>query len=363
MQINKTPSEISFQLPHSPVESNKISQFINQLSSKQQALPQLMASLQSIVSTAGPVSRIFSAEFIQQARMMLQQFPRLAQLNSASEIKTALYNSGNYMESKLLHSINGQQAITETTLKSSQTSVANDLKAALSQLLTQLQTEHNKAPSHLNSNPQSHIYKNIAQDSLAHSDSVLTFRPVFNLPNNIIHAQVQNISPDSSIFQLNNLHLLQSRIIEQLEGALSRISINQLHNREAGDQSFINFELPFRHNDRQEILQLKIRQQSTHQDSQREDKIWTVNLAFHLSSLGAIRIYIIMEKQELSMQFWTEKKSSQHLFQNYFPLLNERLLASGFSIAQLSAFHGMPEQAEQEQQNQQNQQFIIDERV
>ncbi|MCU7798813.1 MAG: flagellar hook-length control protein FliK, partial [gamma proteobacterium symbiont of Lucinoma myriamae] len=146
----------------------------------------------------------------------------------------------------------------------------------------------------------------------------------------------------------------------QLEGVLSRIIITQLHTREGGDQSFINFEVPFRHNDQLEVLQLKIREKLQEKEALEGNKIWTVNMAFHLKTLGGIRIYITLDKQELAMQFWTEEKASQRLLQHYFPLLSERLVEAGFSISQLSAFHGIPEDAENEQSKSQ---FIIDERV
>ena len=95
-------------------------------------------------------------------------------------------------------------------------------------------------------------------------------------------------------------------------------------------------------------------------EAEKGNKIWTVNLAFHLPSLGGIRIYITLDKQDLAIQFWTEEKSSQKLFQQFFYLLNERLQESGFTISQLKAFHGIPESAQHEQKASQ---FIIDERV
>ena len=122
----------------------------------------------------------------------------------------------------------------------------------------------------------------------------------------------------------------------------------------------LNFELPFRINDQTEVLQLKIREEFIEKETKKGNKIWTVNLAFHLPSLGGIRIYITMDKKDLAIQFWTEEHESQKLFQQYFYLLNERLTERGFTLSKLQAFHGVPEAAQEEQKFSP---FIIDEKV
>ena len=83
-------------------------------------------------------------------------------------------------------------------------------------------------------------------------------------------------------------------------------------------------------------------------------------MAFNLQSLGGMRIYITLDKQDLAIQFWTEEKDSRQLIQHYFNLLSERLINAGFTLSQLTAFHGMPEEAEKEQSKSQ---FIVDEHV
>ena len=87
------------------------------------------------------------------------------------------------------------------------------------------------------------------------------------------------------------------------------------------EQAQLNFEIPFRNNDQQEVLQLKIREQFKDEEAQKGNKIWTVNMAFHLPSLGGIRIYITLDKEDLAIQFWTEEKNCQQLLQQFFPLI------------------------------------------
>lgn len=357
LQVNKHLSEVSFELKHSPKESNLISQYINHLVTKQQALPQLIASLKEIATQTNQANTFFTPQFKAQVESVLQQFPQLSQLSTGKEVKNAVQNSGLYLESKILNSsITPQTA--NIKLPAVNTHISDtDLKAGLSRLVTLI--NNNEAlllPKLLTA--ESSLYKNVAFDGLIKSQvHASTF---FDLPNNVSHAQVQKPVLDSNLFQLNNHLLLQSRILDQLEGVLSRIVVSQLQTREGGEQSFLNVEIPFRHNDQQEILQLKIREAFKEKEAEHGNKVWTVNLAFDLKSLGGIRIYITLDKDVLAIQFWTENRESQQLFEKHFSLLRERLTESGFNISQLTAFHGMPEEAQKEQANSQ---FIIDERV
>ncbi len=362
LQVNKHASGVSFELKHSPKESNLISQYINQLVTKQQALPQLMASLKAIAIQANQANPLFTPQFKTQVETVLRQFPQLSQLSTATEVKNAVNNSGLYLESKIVNSTVKSPG-TITNVANTPTSAADnqmaaaDLKAGLSRLVSLI--KNNEAiflPKLLSA--ESSLYKNIAFDSFIKAP--LHSSTFFDLPGNVSHAQVQKPVPDASLFQLNNHLLLQSRILDQLEGVLSRIVVNQLQTRETGEQSFLNVELPFRHNDQQEVLQLKIREEFKDKEAQQGNKIWTVNMAFNLQSLGGIRIYITLDKQDLAIQFWTEKQDSRQLLQHYFNLLSERLIDAGFTLSQLAAFHGMPEEAETEQNKTQ---FIIDERV
>lgn len=358
IQVNKSAGDISFQLHHSPKESHQVSQYINQYVTRQQALPQLLASLQEISRPNNQASSYFTAQFIKQVDKLLQQFPQLTQLTSINEIKNAVQNSGQFLENKLLHSVSQALKPVETQNNMNQAS-GIDLKASLSRLAAMIQNgEALLLPKNLSS--EQSLYHSIGHKTLV--DTPFRAGQFFDLPQRVIHAQVQAPAADN-LFQLNSHLLLQNRVLDQLEGVLSRLIVTQLLARESGsEQAQLNVEIPFRNNDQQEILQLKIRENFKDEEAQKGNKIWTVNMAFHLPSLGSIRIYITLDKEDLAIQFWTEEKNCQQLLQQFFPLLKERLFDADFTISQLTAFHGIPEAAEQEQE-QQSSQFIVDERV
>ncbi len=145
----------------------------------------------------------------------------------------------------------------------------------------------------------------------------------FELPAKVSHAQVQKpVKAELNLFLLNNPLVIQAHILDKLEGALARIVSTQLQSRESSDQAFYNFEIPFRHNNQTEVLQLKVREQFKQKEQQKGNKIWTVNLAFHLESMGGVRIYLTLDKLDLSIQIWTEEQHAQQLFQHFTSLKN-----------------------------------------
>ena len=362
IQVNKNAADISFQIHHSPQESHQVSQYINQYVTRQQALPQLLASLKEISTQINQPNSYFTAQFIKQVDKLLQQLPQLAQLTTINDIKNVVQNSGQFLENKLLNSVTqalnpGRTQTPAQTQQSIKQISQTDLKANLSNLATMIhKNEAILLPKNLSS--EQSLYQSIEHRTL--TDSHSRSGQFYDLPGRIIHAQVQAPAADN-LFHLNSPLLLQNRLLEQLEGVLSRLIVTQLHSRESGsEQALLNFEIPFRNNDQQEVLQLKIRQEFTDEEARKGNKIWTVNMAFHLPSLGAIRIYITLDNNDLAIQFWTEEKKSQHLLQQLFPLLKERLFNADFTISQLTAFHGVPEAAKKEQADSQ---FIVDERV
>ncbi len=359
LSVNKeNTSDISFSLKHPPSESNLISQLISKLETKQTPLPQLLASLKDISNHKNQAITVFTPEVIKQVDKIVQQFPQLSQLSSATDIKTALQNSGLFLESKTFNTII-QQIITKQSMATTPTNnsfLLSDLKANLLQLKMLIENNQAIIPKHL-SLVEANVYRNMTIDSPI---SQLDIGHLFALPAKLKHAQVHPPVQTQNLFQLNSHLLIQARLMEQVESSLSRIVVNQLQTRESSEQSFINFEFPFRNNDQSEVLQLKIREERQEKEAQKGHKIWTVNLAFHLQSLGNIRIYITLDDNDLAIQFWTEEKSSQQLFSQYFHLLSERLNNAGFTLSQLVAFHGMPEEAQQEQSKSH---FIVDEHV
>ncbi len=356
LEVIKSNNSFSFKLNSEPLQNQQISQKLNVLLNKQQSFITVLSSLNAIKQQNASAQKVFTAPFISQVNQLIEQLPQMSQLANARDLKQALQNSGLFLENKLARPSGKSGSAMGSTINS--TNIDADFKAGLLQLQNILQ--HNKAlilPDNLSTSSVG--YKQIARTQLLELQNQL--HHFFELPSKVSHAQVQKpVKAEINLFLLNNPLIIQAHIADKLEGALARIISSQLHSRESSDQAFYNFEIPFRHNNQTEVLQLKIREQHKQKEQQKGNKIWTVNLAFHLQTLGGIRIYITLDKQDISIQIWTEEQHAQQLFQQNFYQLQERLTDAGFNISQLKAYHGIPEQAQKEHKDSP---FIIDEQV
>ncbi len=349
LEVIKANRSFSFKLNSEPTQSQQVSQHLNRLVNKQQALVNILSSLNEINQQKASARKIFTPQFIQQVNQFIEQIPRFSQLDNGKALQQAVRDSGLFLENRLV-----QEARTGTT----GSGAAADFKAGLLQLQNILQNNGALVlPKNISASGTA--YNTMLQSQLQELQNQL--QRFFELPTKVSHAQVQKpVKAELNLFLLNNPLVIQAHILDKLEGALARIVSTQLQSRESSDQAFYNFEIPFRHNNQTEVLQLKVREQLKHKEQQKGNKIWTVNLAFHLDSLGGVRIYLTLDKLDLSIQVWTEEQHTQLLFQQNFYQLKERLTNAGFNITELKAFHGIPEQARKEYRDSP---FIIDEQV
>ena len=358
LEVIKTRRNFSFKLNSEPAQSQQVSRHLNLLVNKQQALVNILSSLNEINQQKASAQKIFTPQFIQQVNRFIEQIPRFSQLDNSKALQQAVRDSGLFLENALAKEARAGTTGSGVTAASYGSNTAADFKAGLLQLQNMLQNgEALVLPKNVSAYGKA--YNTMLQSQLQELQNQL--QRFFELPAKVSHAQVQKpVKAELNLFLLNNPLVIQAHILDKLDGALARIVSTQLQSRESSDQAFYNFEIPFRHNNQTEVLQLKVREQFKQKEQQKGNKIWTVNLAFHLESLGGIRIYLTLDKLDLSIQVWSEEQHAQQIFQQNFYQLKERLSDAGFNITQLKAFHGIPEQARKEYRDSP---FIIDEQV
>ena len=169
------------------------------------------------------------------------------------------------------------------------------------------------------------------------------------------------MAQQNQLLQIANPLVFQHTLVQQLEGVMSRIVATQAAIREQADSNVnMALEIPFKFQDKSQVLQLKFTSEDKHENKSK-GKIWTANLAFELQSLGAMRIYLVLDGKEVSMQFWTEKQSTQQLFSENLIHLKNRLKIAGYHIKDFNVSQGIPEEAAEEVNS--SNEGVIDERV
>ncbi|MFK5984037.1 MAG: flagellar hook-length control protein FliK [Pseudomonadota bacterium] len=231
----------------------------------------------------------------------------------------------------------------ESSLINSQ--INNDLKLNIQRLLSILQnigvSERVASQTATNSQSTSSLLQNIMPQDLELDRQAL--------PTRNKHAQVA-AAQQNQLLQMANPVLFQQMLLEQLDGVMSRIVATQAATREQPESNInMALELPFKFQDKSQVLQLKFTSENKNKNKNTSnEKIWTANLAFELQSLGAIRIYIVLNGKDIAMQFWTEKPETQQIFVANFNSLKSRLKLAGYNISEMTSSMGIPEEAEEE---------------
>jgi Flagellar hook-length control protein FliK len=337
-QINNQPANLNTLLS----EFNLINHHVEKSTSQQNTYPK--SYLQSVNQVLSLISKQFnennqalltnnSPSFTQsQATQFSQQMQQISQT-----LSQAISNSN-----------------TQTIVNPQ---IQNDLKLNIHRLLSILQNSISSESSQTQiANNQSKLNSALLQH-LTHQESEPNRQA---LPTRHKHAQVA-MAQQNQLLQIVNPLVFQHTLIEQLEGVMSRIVATQAAIREQADSNVnMALEIPFKFQDKSQVLQLKFSSEDKH-DNESKEKIWTANLAFELQSLGAIRIYLVLDGKEVSMQFWTEKQSTQQLFAENLLHLKNRLKIAGYHIKDINVSQGVPEEASEEVNS--SKEGVIDERV
>ncbi|MFK5894056.1 MAG: flagellar hook-length control protein FliK [Pseudomonadota bacterium] len=347
--VNQMPDK-SLQINKQPVSINH---FFAQLKSIDQSIEQKNSNLflsenSKQITPQQILTNNYPKAYIQSINQMLglvsQQF---------NENNQALLNNNNrsFAQSQAKQFSQQMQQINQTISQAISNSnpqtivnpqINNDLKLNLQRLLTILQNLTTPEHSQTISN-QSKLNSSLLQH-FSHHEAELNRQA---LPTRNKHAQVA-MAQQNQLLQIANPIIFQHTLIEQLEGVMSRIVATQAAIREQPDSNInMALEIPFKFQDKSQVLQLKFTSEDKHENKSK-GKIWTANLAFELQSLGAIRIYLILDDKDISMQFWTEKKSTQKIFAENFSQLRDRLKIAGYHIKEMIVSLGIPEQAKDE---------------
>jgi len=375
--VNQMLQNISNHISQAANQGSQLNQFNQIAQTPSQKIPELLKQLsnlsQTVENNRPTSSNNYPKQFVKTVNQFIQQISQQFQTNnqaltSNNELSFLRSQVNNFSQQiqKISQAISQSLNSNPTQTQISQ-QVMQDFRVNIQRLLNVMQQIPGSANPTTTASPQLSPAASLGQ-AFSTQQTTLSLTPEtltesgkeMPLANKSKHAQVVQAQQNPA-FQLANLATFQQAFIEQLEGALARIMATQGGNREQADNNLnMALEIPFRFQEKSQVLQLKMR--ST--DKEFDDtggKIWTANLAFELQSMGPIRIYITLDGKDVSMQFWTEKAESQVIFQENFTLLTERLAIAGYRVSQLGSYLGVPDEARQEIK--QNKQGVVDEHV
>lgn len=141
-------------------------------------------------------------------------------------------------------------------------------------------------------------------------------------------------------------------LFKSTDGALSRIQQQQLtalQGEESG-KTVWQLELPIRHQERTDSIEIRIEQQRSGADKAAHG--WTIMLHFDLPALGPMHAQLTLREERLSTIFWAENGPTLQMLHEHIDTLRNSMQQAGLTIDRLVAYQGKPPESSKPAWNQ-----------
>jgi hypothetical protein len=259
---------------------------------------------------------------------IIQASPTVNSLSSESGIKSAIQNSGVFLERNIV------QTITTPTQKSNNV-VTDGVNKKSEQLLPNLNNQNLLITKM--GNDLSKVTSIDLKANLVKLISVLKSWPGINSSNMALAKNIKNelIQATKPLSQQTNsssqkLQLQVLDVLNKIEGAVAKITINQLANANPDTtvRQALQLEIPFYNGQTEEALFIKIQQDDASSKTNEIDNKWTVSLEMNPPNLGRIKNKLTLQGEHISSSFWAENQQTGNLLKSHLSILNERFKAS-----------------------------------
>lgn len=124
LEVIKANRSFSFKLNSEPAQSQQVSRHLNLLVNKQQALVNILSSLNEINQQKASAQKIFTPQFI-------EQIPRFSQLDNGKVLQQTVHDSGLFLENSLAKEARTRTTGSSVAAASNGSNTIADLKAGL----------------------------------------------------------------------------------------------------------------------------------------------------------------------------------------------------------------------------------------
>jgi len=358
--VETSTDGITLKLPAKAEISNTINTALRQLLPKQTAVTEFQAplikTLRSLQQPSNAPSRAPSStlstnlnsqvQLQHVSRAILQTLTLNQQITTAPGLKTALQNSGTLLEARLLQTLSVEKSVTQQsnlkptgitstplTHHSSPPLIINDLKANLSKLIQLLRSwpgqQTTQSPKGA---PQQTTVSATAAQTAANTGITQQLQQF---------AQGKPSTPNrgqANKPELTNINQQVKELLGKTEGALAKITINQLASSNTENTSARQtwqIEIPLFNLKQAESIFIKIEgDQASSKTAQKSEQHWRISLEMNPPKLGLIRTQLRVLNDHVSSNFWAENSETRDLIQQHIELLRKR-----FSRANLHTDH------------------------
>ena len=317
------------------INTHLITQALRNIASQNTSTIPLFKDISYVASRPAIRPAPLPAEVNAAVRDIFKLIPSVFNLKTATQIKEQLHNSGLFIENKIknhiISTLHTTQNIRSANIQSQLNSnlkpeLVFDLGIQLHRLANLIRTQLTSVNNPTSLNPQQataeQIKNSIENKTIAQQMNRATTEQV----------NLQNMTQREEAMQT---------FLRQIESSLTHMQQTQLQSlneSQAGRPTWL-MELPIKDGQDIDLFELRISEEESTQAEDEVQKIWNVTLKFDLSGLGKIKAHIKMQNNQISTQFFSEKKETLALFQNNLDFLKNRLNYNGLNVGNIECTH------------------------
>ncbi len=319
---------------------------------KQPSMNQLLSNLEYLSNPKPKLNELFPQQILDLSRAAFQRLSNINDIKTANGIKSALENSGLFLEQQLKNSVLGKN-----------NSITTDTRIALLRLAESIRSNIKESEVILNKTT-------INKERLNNSNSQHNSNE--NTKNQYLNKNYQHWNTKYHDLNLTNLKRLATNLpliqhpnsalhelLRNIESSLAKIQYNQLQHFVTDEQSKTNwfFDVPIRREDGSDIFHFAFSQEAQKNDKNSQNE-WSVVLSFNLEKLGDVNIQIYLRNSKIGATVWAKNNNTYELFKNHLTALKLQMEKSGIEVSNIRCNKG-----ELQQSSPTKNQNILDEEV
>lgn len=316
-------------------------------------------------------------------KFLLQQIPTSNTIQNPQNLKSAIKNSGIFMEAKLAQA-NGNNY--SSSVKTANGTINTDIKALSQKLLDIINktsmnkvqigksadgsTPVSKTETLLSNTTTTDATQGAGKTSSITRPSVLSSTSITintSVPLSDEQAELAIPLQSKEVLDQNNLTQLAARAAQkniditlrqlgrQLLASLAKTQLNQLESLSSrainnpdnqGSNNSWTLEIPIINGKHIDNLELRIDQQQEssedQQEEKNEEKLWTVMLDFDLHALGKMSVQLKIVANSVSAIIWSQLEITHKEVKQHLNFLHQSLEKIGIKVQQVKCELGLP---------------------
>lgn len=287
---------------HAPSPTNETyAQAMRQALPRQGGMGPLLANLGAMAEAPASLAKWLPTPLLEAAREVFSTLMGVSSLTDADAVKTALANSGLFLEAKLA----GPQA----------RGLEADLKTGLLRLAAQLEQRSGEGRALAESLPP---------------------------PLRGAAPSIQPLSAATLPTRLSGTEALRE-LAAQVEASLARIELAQLSGLPTEDHPYPAWlvDLPVRDGAGTRVFQFRIEEEPSRGEG-RAQRPWSVMVAFELEGLGPMYARLTLLDNAVSAHLWAEWPETHRLFESHLEELRKGLAGMKLETVHVQCFQGKP---------------------